>query len=188
MIGILSSSQTFMHFSSGSSELVVVFLWGIWSLDEASESVVIRSSEFHGKTNGLGLTLKRLRLVGRRFGGIWGGNDANVPSRIYVDLPTNMEVAFIGPNMELNAMAVSLRDAERGQPRLNYWPTLAVNGPPTANRPLCGQSATKSPIPLTNCCTWAALPLPVPMMVLTPDFPAILLISRNEGVERIYIN
>ena len=101
----------------------------------------------------------------------------NPLSRIYMGLLTNTEVVYLGPNMEQNAVAVSLRLAHRGQPPVKLLANVRpLTAPPTAKRQLWGQSATKSSITLSllTVAHGLHLPLPVPVMALTSDFPAIL--------------
>ena len=95
-------------------------------------SGVIRSSGFRGRTNGLGLTLTAVNISWKVVWGDLGevaseGTDP-LPRKFILDLLTNVELVYTGLNMEQNAMAFSLKRAERGQPRRatsQRWPLMA---------------------------------------------------------------
>ena len=57
------------------------------------------------------------------------------PRKFILELLTKVEMVYTGLNLEQNAIAFSLRRAERGQPRLDRQPTPAVSGPPAEDGP-----------------------------------------------------
>lgn len=124
-----------------------MLLEGTWSLDKPSASVVVRSSESSGKTNGLTLTLTAVNICL-----VMGWEDLGEiatwthPPDFILDLSTDVELALSRSKVGTEWMPVSLRRTRRGEPSAKRPATPAFKGPPTsaANRPRSLHS-------LTNC-------------------------------------